>query len=182
MKAVTRDDFILDGWGKEIYMLKRIGLIIFSICFTLVACNSKTAGQEDVDSNSEAKENANKSGMPMVEEPETFSMFTGRVAQNAQAEWNDLVICNEDEVMTKLNLEWEGIDFDALDEQRNLALGGGDLPDIFFWSQLPNTDIYRYGQQGTFIELNDLIDEYAPNLSKLMEEDPSIRKAITFPD
>lgn len=182
MKALTWDNFILDGWGKEIYMLKRIGLIIFIICFTLVACNSKSADQEDVDSNSEAKENVNKSGMPIVEEPETFSMFTGKVAQNAKADWNDIFIWNEYEDMTNINLEWEEIDFDALDEQRNLALGGGDLPDIFFWSQLPNTDIYRYGQQGTFIELNDLIDEYAPNLSKLMEEDPSIRKAITFPD
>src|SRR5699024_9404119 len=41
--------------------------------------------------------------------------------------------------------------------------------------------ISRYDQEGTFIELNDLIDEYAPSLSNVMVEGPSIRKAITFP-
>src|SRR5699024_9465169 len=139
MKAVTRDGFILDGWGKEIYMLKRIGLIIFIICFTLVACNNKSADQEDIDSNSAAKENVNKSGMPIVEEPETFSIFTSKVANNAKADSNYIFIWYENEDMTNINLEWEEIDFDALDEQRNLALGGGDLSDIFFWSQLLNT-------------------------------------------
>lgn len=33
-----------------------------------------------------------------------------------------------------------------------------------------------------FLALNDLIDEYAPNLKALMETDPTIEKAITFPD
>src|SRR5699024_6196106 len=64
----------------------------------------------------------------------------------------------------------------------HLALGSGELPDAFFLAQLTNSDLLKYGDQGMFIPLNDLIDEYAPNLTALMDEDPSIRKAITFPD
>src|SRR5699024_12261768 len=45
-----------------------------------------------------------------------------------------------------------------------------------------NADLLKYGSQESFVPLNDLIEEYAPNLTELMEEDPSIRKAITFPD
>src|SRR5699024_5938829 len=71
----------------------------------------------------------------------------------------------------------------SVEEKRNLALGaGGDLPDAFYISSIPSNDIYKYGKQGTFLELTDVIDEYAPNLKKLMDEYPEIRKGMTFPD
>ena len=47
---------------------------------------------------------------------------------------------------------------------------------------MPTTDILKYGEQGVFIPLNDLIEEHAPNLTKLLEENPDIKKGITFPD
>ena len=39
-----------------------------------------------------------------------------------------------------------------------------------------------YGKQGVFIPLNDLIDKYAPNIKKVMEEKPYFKDAITAPD
>src|SRR5690606_24602348 len=36
--------------------------------------------------------------------------------------------------------------------------------------------------QGVFIPLNDLIDQYAPNLKKLLDENPDIRAGMTMPD
>lgn len=34
----------------------------------------------------------------------------------------------------------------------------------------------KYGAQGTFVKLNDLIDKYAPNFKKLMDKYPDLKK------
>src|SRR5699024_3456684 len=47
---------------------------------------------------------------------------------------------------------------------------------------MSNEDLIKYVDQGVFIKLNDLIDDYAPNLKKLMEEYPEIEPAITMDD
>lgn len=43
-------------------------------------------------------------------------------------------------------------------------------------------EIMKYGMQGGFVPLNDLIDKYAPNLKKFLGEKPEVKKAITAPD
>lgn len=62
------------------------------------------------------------------------------------------------------------------------ALVGGNLPDAFHTASFPATEILKYGEQGVFIKLNDLIDKYAPNLKKIMKENPEVKNAITFPN
>src|SRR5690625_7928566 len=47
---------------------------------------------------------------------------------------------------------------------------------------MPVMDLLKYGEQGTFVELSDLIEEYMPNLTEVLDEYPDIRKGITFPD
>src|SRR5699024_11116210 len=44
------------------------------------------------------------------------------------------------------------------------------------------SDLTKYGEQGVFLPLNDLIDEYAPNFKKILEEYPVIESSITMPD
>ena len=47
---------------------------------------------------------------------------------------------------------------------------------------MSNYDLLRYSKQGVIIAVEDLIDEYMPNLSKILEENPEYRKMITAPD
>ena len=42
--------------------------------------------------------------------------------------------------------------------------------------------IFSYAHEGAFIPLNDLIDSYAPNIKKYLEENPDVRKAMTDAD
>ncbi|WP_280528611.1 extracellular solute-binding protein [Bacillus sp. J14TS2] len=88
----------------------------------------------------------------------------------------------EYEKMTNIHVEWEQVVGDSITEKRNLALASGNLPDVFYHTSLTNVNLYEHGKQGTFIALNDLIDDYAPNFKKILDEIPEIRKAITFPD
>lgn len=68
---------------------------------------------------------------------------------------------------------------DSLAEQVNIRIGGDQLPDAFMGVGFSNYDLSRYGDDGTFI---DLTPEYMPNLSKILEENPGIRSAITMSD
>lgn len=151
------------------------------LVLVLVACNDEGTAKDGEKGNSDSVE-VNKSGMPIVDEEVDMTIFANKPAQNEDNDWNDILIWNHYRDITNINANWNLINPDALDEKRNLALGSGELPDAFFLAQLTNSDLLKYGDQGMFIPLNDLIDEHAPNLTALMEEDPSIRKAITFPD
>lgn len=159
-----------------------IFIMVFLIGLVLAACSDKESSGKDKDSSSKDENAVNETGMPIVDEELDLTFFANKPAQNEGNDWNDILIWNEYQDQTNINVKWNQISPDALEEKRNLALGGGDLPDAFFLSQVTNTDLLRYGGQKVFLPLNDLIEKHAPNLTALMENDPSIRKAITFPD
>ena len=141
------------------------------------------SGKDDGNEEASADEsNVNKTGMPIVDDTIEMEIFTPKPPQHKNNDWNDILIWNTYKDMTNVDVTWDLVDWDAREEKRNLALGTGDLPDAFFGAELPMADVKKYGDQGTFIELNDLIDEYAPNLKKILEENPDIASAITFPD
>ncbi|RAP73561.1 extracellular solute-binding protein [Paenibacillus montanisoli] len=58
-------------------------------------------------------------------------------------------------------------------EMANLMLASGELPDIIHgfhdWMR-------QQGPEGVLIDLKDLIDQYAPNIKKMMDADPGIEK------
>lgn len=59
---------------------------------------------------------------------------------------------------------------------------GGTLPDAFFKVDMSSLELTRYGSQGLLIPLNDLIEKYAPNFKKIMDENPDVKKAVTMAD
>jgi putative aldouronate transport system substrate-binding protein len=71
-------------------------------------------------------------------------------------------------------------------EQFNLMMASGDLPDIvggeFVGSANMKDAFIRYGIEGAFVPLNDLIDKHAPNLKAFFDSHPDVRKAISAPD
>ena len=155
--------------------------IIFGafVMLMLGACSKDESAGGEV--SEEAKDNTNETGMPIVEEEIKLNFFAGKSPATAE-DWNDVMVFNEYEEMTNIDIEWEMVPHASLSEKRNLALASGNMPDAFHSASMPVADILKYGQQGLFIPLNDLIDQYAPNLKKIMEENPDVKKALTFPD
>lgn len=119
---------------------------------------------------------------PLVDETVTLEYFVGKGAQNSQIDWNDFEFWKKYETLTNVHIQWDQVSPESKTEARNLAIVTGDLPDVFYSAEFSNTDIYRYGQQNVFIALNDLIDQYAPNLKAIMQKYPEVEKAMTFPD
>src|SRR5699024_11829743 len=99
---------------------------------------------------------------------------------NPADDWNDILVFNEYEKMTNINVNFELIPADSIPEKKNLRLGSGELPDAFYNMGLSQKDLKKYGEQGIFIKLNDLIENYAPNLNALFEENPKIKKNLSL--
>ncbi|WP_240458745.1 extracellular solute-binding protein [Virgibacillus sp. Bac330] len=163
-------------------MVKRVLVVIVGallFTFSLSACSKDK--EEEIGGSKEAVENVTEEELPIVKEPIELDIFAGKAATTAD-DWNDVLLLNEYEAMTNVNITWNQVPADGLDEKRNLALASGDLPDAFYAANVSISDIQTYGAQGTFIPLNDLMEEYAPNISKVLDENPDIRKGLTFPD
>lgn len=157
-------------------------LLFFLMIFLLVivtGCNKddQTTGEPT----EEELENLNETGMPIVNEEINLEFFAGQ-APATNPDWNDVLIFNEYEKMTNINIKWQMVPHDSIAEQRSLALGSGSLPDAFHSAQIGLADLAKYGEQGVFIPLNDLIDQFAPNFKKILDENPVIKESITMPD
>ncbi|WP_217586497.1 extracellular solute-binding protein [Lentibacillus saliphilus] len=157
-----------------------IWLLLIVALITLAACNDTKTDSDQPIMDKEAIDNLTDTQFPVVKDPITVSMFSA--SNPNQGDWNDIFIWNEYEEMTNIKVEWEQVPSSTLEEKRNLTLASKDLPDAFYASGINTLDLFKYGKQGTFIPLNDLIEDYAPNLQKVFEQYPEVRKAITFPD
>ncbi len=94
----------------------------------------------------------------------TFTAFAG---MNGDYTMTDNIAMQKSLADANINIEFTNVLGADLDEKRNLVLNSGDYPDIFYKS---NVDAAKYGLQGVMIPLEDLIRQYAPNLTALLDE------------
>ena len=155
--------------------------MVLSLSLFVTAC-SGGGGNEGTDSgkSEERLANLNQAGMPIAKEKITMTGFAAKLY--ASADWSKLMLWEEYEKMTNVHIDWETVQIDSLKEKRNIKLAGGDYPEIFFASAFAKSDLIKYGSQGTFLKLNDLIDQNAPNFKAMMEKYPIVKKGITMPD
>src|SRR5699024_9384403 len=91
----------------------------------------------------------------------------------------------EYEDKTNITFDYKTSPMDDFGTKLNLAFASEDLPDIIFAAGSEDFTAameMEYGEQGLLLPLEDLIEDYAPNLHQLLEERPEIRKSITTPD
>lgn len=87
-----------------------------------------------------------------------------------------------------IRFAWQTTTWDATSasEKRKISLASGDYPDLYLlipWvDHFAQAELQRYGQQGVIIPLNDLLEQYGPNVRKAMDERPYYRAMITAPD
>ncbi len=92
----------------------------------------------------------------------------------------DLWMWQEYEKKTGVPITWQ--EMKDVNEKKNLILSEEKLPDAFYQIYWTPDELVKYGGQGLFQPIEDLIPEHAPNFQKLMDENPQIRKSITAPD
>ncbi|GGA41669.1 extracellular solute-binding protein [Paenibacillus physcomitrellae] len=126
-----------------------------------------------------AADAVSKDGFPIVSKPITLTMMAPDVGlQN----WEDMPVLQEMEKKTNIHFEFQNAAKDSFDTKKNLVFASGEYPDIFYAAGLTPAEQMNYGGQGILIPLEDLINNYAPNFKKVLEENPDVRKSITAPD
>lgn len=126
-----------------------------------------------------AVENFNKTGYPIVNEPVTVSILHSKSVRNGP--WEEMAYFKAMEKVTHVKFQFIPIDAAAYQEKKNLSFASMDLPDIV-WKITPEEQI-KYGVENKlFLPLNQYIEEYAPNINKMMEEYPDVKPVLTEMD
>lgn len=181
---------------------KRFLALMVTVCMSmglLAGCGSKPAQQpsqsgeqpkkQEAADNSEKQNqeaagevaNLNMEGFPIVNEPITLRVF-GQQGP-VQEKWDNMGMWKKYQEMTNIQLDFTDVlAAEGYDEKKSLMWASNEYPDIFVRAQLNNAEIVKYGGMGILAPLEDLIPVYAPNMQKLIDEDPAILSRITAPD
>jgi putative aldouronate transport system substrate-binding protein len=82
---------------------------------------------------------------------------------------------------TNVHVDWTVLDDKSYQEQLNLLLAGGNLPDVIMNLEVSPEQQMIYGEQGIFVSLTDLIEKYGDNTKKIFKEMPEAKNAVTAP-
>ena len=149
---------------KQLASLAMAALLAASLLAGCGGASSEESTAETASGTGETTgaDNVNPVGeYPIVDEPITLSIM-GRKDAGAP-DWSELEIFQRLSEITNINFEFEVYDSETWTEQKNIALVGGEYGDIILRDDANAiTDEETYGPQGIFIDLTDLIDQYAP--------------------
>lgn len=115
-------------------------------------------------------------------ETATLSFITSAESGTTQKP-NERLIFQRMQEKTNVEIEWTCFVKDQFADKKNLALANAkSLPDGLFDADMSDYDLLRYAKQGVIIPVENLIEEYMPNLKKVLDENPQYKEMITAPD
>ncbi|MCM3786143.1 extracellular solute-binding protein [Neobacillus mesonae] len=156
-------------------------LIMAMMSSLLIGCSGTSgSAEEQSEENNEAPVVAEETTYP-IETDETLS-YWAELAGNlvgVKATHDEVPFFQEWQKVTGVPLSFTAPPSGQAQEALNVMLASGDLPDMIEYNFLgfpggPEKAI----KDGYIIELNDLIDKYAPNLKKFLSENPEIDKMV----
>ncbi|QHW32342.1 extracellular solute-binding protein [Paenibacillus rhizovicinus] len=168
--------------------IRKASLILLSLTASAVllqACGSNAEDGSNGAANAGSNANASdggvkKEGFPIVDKPLTLKLMSQDVGV---ADWSKMPVMQEMEKLSGIHMEYQNAPVDSFVTKKNLVFASGDLPDIFYAAELTPAEQVTYGTQGVLVPLEKYIDEgYAPNIKKIFDEHPDIRKSFTTPD
>lgn len=150
--------------------------ILFAGCSTTEPASS-TAEQPEAESSvevttppeaeadtSEPVEETSDSIYPLVDEPETLTMWATATTQVIQQieDLNNHQGYAMAEDITGVHIDITTVQTDAASEKLSLLVAAGEYPDIFRGASFPSGDLDAYETE-VIIDVTDYLEEYAPN-------------------
>lgn len=118
-------------------------------------------------------------GYPIVDEPVTISVGYMR-SPNAPA-YGEMQVWQDFMKMTGVNIEFVEMPLSNAQETFNLMMATGSYPDVWY-GRIAGVEASNvagmYGPAGIFLELDDLIDQYAPNIKAMFENENLVFEKI----
>lgn len=163
-------------------MKKLIAFVLATLMLvgSMSACGSSPANDAS-DAGGSSLDNFNAEGYPVVKEPIEITAAT--YCSTMSGDFNEMTIFKELAEKTGVTVKFDMIAPTAWAEQKSLILASNtNLPDIFYGGDITMDDQLTYGQAGILIPLNDLVEQYAPNIKKLLDTHPTLKNAMTQSD
>ena len=154
---------------KKILIFLSTLLLAFAMCFNATASDTTTP--------------LRLPDMPLVDTPTELSALIRRYdgAQEADKQW----FWKWCETCAGIKFNVTEYDAQVFTEKANLSFTSGDIPDVlvFIGDFLNNDNVVKYGmEEGLLMPLNDLIEEYAPNIKTVLDTNPDLKTLITCID
>ena len=173
------------GKGEVVMVRKKVMAMVLAAVVSvsaLAGCGNTAANSDQGAADTgtgEAAAASNESGDESKENI-TVSMFLQDSADQAIS--TDLPIIKEITKRTGVNFEFVPAPNteDQFREKFNVTVASGDIPDIMVSTY--RDDMMKVAEQGTFAVLNDYIDQYAPNLKKILDENPEYIRDLRASD
>lgn len=152
-----------------------LGMMLTLSAFAMTGCQKSTteaiAGTENAAKTTESTETATKEA--------AYEVATVR-----WADWGEEYHMGFPDAAAKevgITVNWNTILNADWSDQKAVLLAGGDLPDAFMGSIcFSESDIVT--NEGTFIALDEYVDEYMPNFKKIIDADPTMKALATSAD
>lgn len=142
--------------------------LVLSLCMLMGAAGAESSGT-----------------LPLCEgEPQKLSMMYMQIEPNGiYVDPDEIWLFKWMEKYMNIDLDIEAIPSATVGERWKMMLNLNELPDVVMYKGTSNEDIVQYGMnQGLFIPLNDLIDQYAPNIKAYFEANPGVKAQCTLSD
>lgn len=147
----------------------------------LTGCGKKESDSQVNASGAKEDGQVKEISFPLTEKAE-FTFITSASSDSTQ-EPNERVIFQRLEEDTNVHINWNCFVKDQFADKKNLALANAkNLPDGLFDADMSDYDMLRYAKQGVIIPVESLIENYMPNLKKVLDENPEYKTMITAPD
>lgn len=168
-----------------------------TVASLLAGCGSKTGGTsstggetKETSKAAEGSSNANAGGevsYPLADGGELtywLQLNTNASANFTNLGETELGKALQEQTGITIKFQHPAAGADQAKEQFNLIVADGNLPDIMEWQWVK---MYPGGPEkaikdGVIIPLNDIIDQYCPNLKKYLTENPDVDKMIKTDD
>ena len=157
-------------------------LAIALMATMLAACGSKApaAQPETPVAAVQPDANFNAEGYPVVKEPIELNAAT--YCGTMSGDFNEMQIFKELAEKTGVKVNFDMIPPTAWPERKSLMLASNELPDLIYGGDITMNDQIKYSRSGMFLPLNDLVDKYAPNIKKMLDDHPTLKNAMTLSD
>ena len=110
-------------------------------------------------------------------------IMEGFDGENSTRRWDSNLFFKRMEEQTGISFEFrEHNQYSSWQNRKQEIVSGTDLPDVLFKAELESGEIRDMYGAGVLIDLKPLLEANAPDLWKLLQEDPEAMAAVTMPD
>lgn len=157
--------------------MKRILSALLAACLalSLAACSGPSS---TASSGGSAEAGTSESGEASTEKV-TFSAIFLKNEWHGEPDNMDIMTKLEEEA--NVDVQWQVYNQATWADKKNVMVASGEVPDVFYMNSVNSTDINNYLSDGLFMDLTDLIPQYAPRLNQVLEDMPQFKAICVNP-